>query len=43
MIEFIGTIESNPTTQKDIELIVNIYSNQSYRIQSQNEPKDFFQ
>ena len=32
MSEFIVTIKSNPKTQKDIELIVNKYSNESYGI-----------
>ena len=35
MTEFIESVENNPKTQKDKELIVNKYSNESYKTQSQ--------
>ena len=39
MSEFIETIEYKPKTQKYSEPNVKIYSNQSFRIQSQIVPK----
>ena len=35
MTEFLETIIINPKTQRDIELIINKYSNESFRTQSQ--------
>ena len=43
MTEFIENIKNNPKTQKDINLIVNNYSNQSNRTQTEIDQKAIIQ
>ena len=36
-MDYVETIKNNPKTQKDLEQIVNKFSNDSYRTQSQKK------